>query len=104
VRYAGALPNILFNQSVPSYTTTDVRFAWNSSPQVQWSVTGRNLLTSGHLEFVSEMSDVANTLISPSIAFGLRYHVQLFSGYGDSLTDYNHKRTALRVGLSLVDW
>jgi iron complex outermembrane recepter protein len=72
VRYAGALPNILFNQSVPSYTATDVRFAWNSSPQVQWSVTGRNLLTAGHLEFISEMSDVADTLISPSIAFGLR--------------------------------
>ncbi|MFC6281286.1 MULTISPECIES: phospholipase A [Polaromonas] len=35
---------------------------------------------------------------------GLRYHVQLFSGYGDSLLDYNRKRTVLSVGLSLVDW
>ena len=35
---------------------------------------------------------------------GLRYHVQLFSGYGDSLLDYNRKRTTLSVGLSLVDW
>ena len=35
---------------------------------------------------------------------GLRYHVQLFSGYGDSLLDYNRKRTVLSLGLSLVDW
>jgi phospholipase A1 len=35
---------------------------------------------------------------------GLRYHVQFFSGYGDSLVDYNRKRTVLSVGLSLVDW
>ncbi len=35
---------------------------------------------------------------------GLRYHVQLFNGYGDSLLDYNRKRTVLSVGLSLVDW
>lgn len=35
---------------------------------------------------------------------GLRYHVQLFNGYGDSLIDYNRKRTVLSVGLSLLDW
>ena len=35
---------------------------------------------------------------------GLRYHVQLFSGYGDNLLDYNRKSNVLSVGLSLVDW
>ncbi len=35
---------------------------------------------------------------------GLRLHTQLFSGYGDSLVDYNRLRTVLSVGLSLVDW
>jgi len=35
---------------------------------------------------------------------GLRYHVQLFNGYGDSLLDYNKRRNVLNVGLSLVDW
>ena len=34
----------------------------------------------------------------------LRLHTQLFSGYGDSLTDYNFRRTALSVGLSLLDF
>lgn len=35
---------------------------------------------------------------------GLRLHTQLFSGYGDSLVDYNRRRTVLSIGLSLVDW
>ena len=35
---------------------------------------------------------------------GLRYHVQLFHGYGDSLLDYDKERNAISVGLSLVDW
>ncbi len=35
---------------------------------------------------------------------GLRWHVQLFSGYGDSLLDYNRRRTVLSLGLSLVDF
>jgi phospholipase A1 len=35
---------------------------------------------------------------------GLRFQTQLFSGYGDSLIDYNVRRTVLTMGLSLVDW
>lgn len=35
---------------------------------------------------------------------GLRLHTQLFSGYGDSLVDYNRRRNVFSVGLSLVDW
>lgn len=34
----------------------------------------------------------------------LRLHTQLFSGYGDSLVDFNRKRTVFTVGLSLVDF
>jgi phospholipase A1 len=41
---------------------------------------------------------------SPRAASGLRLHTQLFSGYGDSLLDYNRRRTVLSVGLSLVDF
>jgi phospholipase A1 len=40
---------------------------------------------------------------SPRYA-GLRYHIQIFSGYGDSLLDYNRKRNVLSLGFSLVDW
>ncbi|WNO04954.1 phospholipase A [Rhodoferax mekongensis] len=34
----------------------------------------------------------------------LRLHTELFSGYGDSLMDYNRKRTVFSVGLTLLDW
>ncbi|MDE2419338.1 MAG: phospholipase A [Burkholderiales bacterium] len=34
----------------------------------------------------------------------LRFHTELFSGYGDTLLDYNRKRTVLNLGLTLLDW
>ena len=45
-------------------------------------------------------------LMSPTASpgyTGLRYHVQLSHGYGDSLLDYNKKRNVISVGLSLMD-
>lgn len=72
LRHVGALSDILFNQRVPSYTALDLHWSWRAAPGVQWTVTGRNLLTSRHLEFISEMGDHARTSIGPSVLLGVR--------------------------------
>jgi phospholipase A1 len=35
---------------------------------------------------------------------GLRWYVQLFSGYGETLLDYNHRQTSLGLGFSLFQF
>lgn len=52
------------------------------------------------LEWFKSLGDEGQSLAKN----GLRLHVQLFSGYGDTLVDYNRHRTKLSMGLSLVDW
>lgn len=78
---------------------------WNVNPDNTLGLTLRHSLRthangSVKLEWLRKLGDsgfVGNNS-------GLRFHTQLFSGYGDSLVDYNRRRTVLSMGLSLVDW
>jgi phospholipase A1 len=74
---------------------------WNLNRDNTLAMTLRhNLRESGRgsvrLEWLKAIGDSART--------NLRFHTQLFHGYGDTLVDYNRKRTVLSIGLSLVDF
>ena len=82
----------------------ELQTTWNASASNTFALTLRHSLQqhtrgSAKLEWLQTLGK----------GFGggksnLRLHTQLFTGYGDSLIDYNRKRTVLSVGLSLVDF
>ena len=77
---------------------------WQPDRANLFTFTGRHALTAGghgsaRFEWFRTLADTGIGLPN-----GLRLHTQLFSGYGDTLLDYNFKRTVLSVGFSLVDW
>ena len=81
----------------------EVKLGWNVNEQNYLGLTARGSLGqgkgSGRIEWLRTLGEGWNGGKS-----NLRLHVQLFSGYGDSLIDYNNKRTVLSVGLSLLDF
>jgi phospholipase A1 len=79
----------------------ELKGIWNLDRDNQLGITVRNnLRPSGHgsvrLEWLKAIGDPARS--------NLRFHTQLFYGYGDTLLDYNVKRTVFMVGFSLVDF
>ncbi|MEG0202341.1 MAG: phospholipase A, partial [Comamonas sp.] len=76
---------------------------WNVNEQNYLGFTARGSVGkgkgSGRVEWLRTLGEGWNGGKS-----NLRLHVQLFSGYGDSLIDYNNKRTTFSVGLSLLDF
>jgi phospholipase A1 len=78
---------------------------WNVDSKNTLGATVRHSLranTNGSvkLEWLRDLSDTG----VPGGRSGLRFHTQIFTGYGDSLVDYNRRRTVLSLGLSLIDW
>ena len=90
-------------QLVDHWGRGELRAVWNLDDSHTVALTARGSVGkgkgSGRLEWNRALGDGWNGGKS-----NLRLQVQLFSGYGDSLIDYNFKRTALSVGLSLVDF
>ena len=81
----------------------EVSVVWNASTDNSFGMTLRPVLGSGdagsvRLNWWHRIGTAANPRSQ------LRFHTELFSGYGDSLIDYNHRRTALNLGLTLLDW
>lgn len=81
----------------------ELKLMWHPNEANTLGLTARGTVGkgygSGRLEWMRTIGEGFNGSKS-----NLRLHVQLFSGYGESLIDYNRKRTSLSVGLSLLDF
>jgi phospholipase A1 len=70
---------------------------WTPDKQNSYGITARTF-GRGSMQF-----DWLRAL-SNSDKNNLRLHMRLFSGYGDTLVEYNQRRTVFSIGLSLVDF
>lgn len=83
----------------------EVTVSWNIDRDNMLALTGRtsglgsSARGSGRLEWMQTLGKTFGGSKS-----NLRLHTSLFSGYGDSMIDYNRKRTVFSVGMSLVDF
>ena len=79
----------------------DLTLGWNidSKNSLRAVYTGFNGRGSGKLEWTRSLGDGRGNTFS-----GLRLYASIFHGYGDTLLDYNFKRTTFSFGLSLIDF
>ncbi|WP_225782566.1 phospholipase A [Xenophilus sp. Marseille-Q4582] len=80
---------------------SEITGSWNVNPANTLSLTLRGLIGGtgrggARLEWMRAIGDPARS--------NLRWHAQLYHGYGDTLVDYNQRRTVLSLGVSLVDF
>ena len=76
----------------------DALLVWRKGAH-EVSTIARHSLRSGERSHGSLQLDWGFPLDGP-----LRGHVQVFSGYGESLIDYNHASTYIGIGISLTEW
>jgi iron complex outermembrane receptor protein len=55
----------LESQQIDAYSALDVRLAWSVTPSLSLAAVGRNLFAGDHLEFMSELVDLAPVQIEP---------------------------------------
>jgi len=81
----------------------EIKLGWNVNERNYLGLTARGSIGqgkgSGRIEWLRTLGEGWNGGKS-----NLRLHMQLFSGYGDSMIDYNYKRTVFSLGLSLLDF
>lgn len=72
---------------------------------VIYSKNGHSLhfLVRNSLKFKDNHGSVQFNYMYP-IRNNLRGHIQVFSGYGENLLDYNHYQTTIGLGISFVEW
>jgi len=94
------------NPNITDYVgRAELTGTWNLDAQNTLLATARHTLRSnGRGSLRLEWLRTIGTSSNPTVGSGLRIHTQLFTGYGDSLIDFNRRRTVLNVGLSLVDF
>ena len=83
----------------------EVSAAWNINPSNTFTAVVRHSLqanANGSIR-VGWLRKLSGTGRSADRS-GLRFQTEIFSGYGDSLLDYNRRRTVLSLGLTLLDW
>lgn len=61
-------------QHIDAYTALDVRLAWSPTPTLSIAAVGRNLLAGDHLEFMSELVDLAGVQVESEGFIELRWN------------------------------
>ncbi|MEM8684507.1 MAG: TonB-dependent receptor [Pseudomonadota bacterium] len=64
----------LKQQGIDAYTAVDIRLAWTPTPSWRFSLMGRNLFAGDHIEFLSELSDLAPVQIEPNGFVEIRWN------------------------------
>lgn len=63
-------------QQIDAYTAMDVRLAWTPIPSISVAAVGKNLIAGDHLEFMSELVDLAPVQVESSGFVELRWQFQ----------------------------
>jgi phospholipase A1 len=53
---------------------------------------------------ITRVPSLDNVNVLPHIDHELRFYVQVFTGFGETLLDYNHYQTTIGIGIMLSDW
>jgi len=85
------------NPDITKYLgNADLRIGWQVNRLNQLGVSVHGGKGAVKLEWLKAIGDPVRS--------NLRFQTQLFYGYGDTMVDYNRKRTVFSVGLALVDF